>query len=161
MVDGKQDIVCGSPNCYNGSGQLFQLNQLPHHREEAGTGVASSLKPQSQELLIDTSPRCLPLHTALTLREIIVATLSVQNNARHTEVGTEDGIEDSYQEGFQDGDRIAPSTKTVLMVSQKEERQINTIQRNEEVLIGADWEIKEQYALKENELILHHPSHTA
>ena len=33
MVDGKQDSVCGSPKCYNGSAQLVKLNQPPHHRE--------------------------------------------------------------------------------------------------------------------------------
>ena len=100
VVDGKKDIVRGSPKCYNGSAQLVQLNQPPHHREESGTGVVSSLTPQSQELLIDPSPRCLTLHTALTLHEIIVARLAGQNNARHPEGGTEDGIEDSNEEGF-------------------------------------------------------------
>ena len=76
MVDGKQDIVCGSPNCYNGSAQFFQLQHPPHHREESGTGVEYSSMYQSQELSIDPSPRCLPLHTTLTLRESIVAKLS-------------------------------------------------------------------------------------
>ena len=31
-VDGKQDRVHGSPNCYNGSAQLVQLKLPPHHR---------------------------------------------------------------------------------------------------------------------------------
>ena len=110
----------GRPKCYNGSVKLVQLKQPPHHREEAGTGVASSLTPQYQELLIDTSSRCLPLHTALNLREIIVAILSGQKNVRHPEGGTEDSIEDSDEEGFQDGDGIAPSSKEVLLVSRKE-----------------------------------------
>ena len=72
-----------------------------------------------QELLIDTSPWCLPLHTALTLHEIIVDILAGGNNARHPEGGTEDGIEDLDEEGVQDGDGIAPSSKAVLIVSQK------------------------------------------
>ena len=71
VVNGKQDIVRGIPKCYNGSAQLVQLKQLPRHRDDSGTGVASSSTPQSQELLIDPSPWCLPLHTALTLCEII------------------------------------------------------------------------------------------
>ena len=94
MVYGKKDIVRGSTKCYNGSAQLVYPNQPPHHREEAGTGVAYLSTPQSQELLIDTSPWCLPLHTALTLRKRIVTRLAGQNNARHPEGGTEDGIED-------------------------------------------------------------------
>ena len=81
--------------------------------------MAYSSTPQYQELFIDPSPWCLPLHIALTLREIIVAILVGQNNARHTEGGIEDGIEDSDEEGFQDGDGIAPSSKSVLLVSQK------------------------------------------
>ena len=67
------------------------------------------MTPQSQELLIDTYPLCLPLHTVLTLCEIIVAILAGQNNARHPEGGTEDGIEDSDEGCFQDGDGIVPS----------------------------------------------------
>ena len=118
-MDVKQDSVRGIPKCYNGPAQLFQLKQPPHHREEAGTGVASLSTPQSQELLIDPYPRCLSLHTALNLRESIVARLAGENNARHPEVGIEDGIEDSDEEGFQDGDGIAPSSKSVLLVSQK------------------------------------------
>ena len=121
--------------------------------------MASSLTPQSQELLIDPSPRCLPLHTALALRESIVARLAGQNNARHPEGGTEDGIEDSDEEGFQDGDGIAPSSKAVLPVPQKEERKQKAIQRTEEILIDADGGSKEQDRLKNNQLILHHPSH--
>ena len=100
MVDGKQESVCGSPKCYNGSAQLVQLKQLPHHREEAGTGVASLSTPQSQELFIDTSTRCLPLCTALALRESIVDILAGKNNARNPEDGTEDGIEDSDEEVY-------------------------------------------------------------
>ena len=94
MVDETQDSVRGIPKCYNGSVKLVQLKQPPHHREEARTGVAYLSTPQSQELLIDTSPWCLPLHTALTLRKRIVTRLAGQNNARHPEGGTEDGIED-------------------------------------------------------------------
>ena len=77
--------------------------------------MSSLLTPQSQDLCIDPFPLCLPLHTALTLREIIVARLAGQNNARHPESGTEDGIEDSDEEVFQYGDGITPSSKTVLM----------------------------------------------
>ena len=51
-------------------------------------------------MLIDPYPRCLPLHTALTLRDSIVATLAGNKNARHPEGGTEDGTEDSNEEGF-------------------------------------------------------------
>ena len=76
--------------------------------------------PQSQDLLIDPSPRCLPLHNKLKLRDRIVARLAGKKNARNSEGGTEDGIEDSDEEGFQDGDGIAPSSKSVLLVSQKE-----------------------------------------
>ena len=83
MVDGKQDIVRGIPKCYNGSVKLVQLKQPPHHREEARTGVASSSTPQSQELLIEPSPRCLPIHTALDLCERIVGRLAGKNNARY------------------------------------------------------------------------------
>ena len=39
VVGGKQDSVRGRPKCYNGFVQLVQLKHLPHHREEAGTGV--------------------------------------------------------------------------------------------------------------------------
>ena len=119
MVDVKQDRVCVRPKCYNGSVQLVQLKHPPHHREEAGTGVASSSTPQYQELLIDPSPWFLPLNTLFTLHESIVSRFSGQNNAIHPEGGTEDGIEDSYKEGFQDGDGSAPSSKAVLRVSQK------------------------------------------
>ena len=87
-MDGKPDIVRVSPKCYNGSTQIIQLEQPPHHREEACTGVVYSSMPQSQEMLIDPSPRCLPLHTALTLCESIVAILTGQNNARYPEGGT-------------------------------------------------------------------------
>ena len=62
--------------------------------------MAYSLTPQSQELLIDTSNLCLPLHTSLTLCEIIVAILVGGNNSSHPEGGTEDGIEDSDEECF-------------------------------------------------------------
>ena len=48
VVDVKQDSVRSNPKYYNGSAQLIQLKQPPHHREEAGTGVASSETPQSQ-----------------------------------------------------------------------------------------------------------------
>ena len=92
MVDGKQESVCGSPKCYNGSAQLVQLKQPPHHREEAGNGVAYLSAPQSKELLIDTNTQCLPLHTSLTLSESIVVRLAGQNNARHYEGRTEDVI---------------------------------------------------------------------
>ena len=108
-MDVKQDSACGSPNCYNGSAQLIQMKQPPHHREEAGTGVVSSSTPQYQELLIGPPHRCLPLHTTLTLREIILDRLVGKNNPRYPEGGTEDGIEDSDEEGFQDSDGIAPS----------------------------------------------------
>ena len=117
------------------------------------------LTPQSQELLIDTSPRCLPLHTTLTLCESIVAILAGQNNARHPEGGTEDVIEYSDEEVVQDGDGIAPSSKAVLLVSQKEERKLKAVQRDEYVLIDADGRSKDQDPLKENELIPHHPFH--
>ena len=40
VVGGKQDSVRGRPKCYNGFVQLVQLKHLPHHREEAGTGVS-------------------------------------------------------------------------------------------------------------------------
>ena len=119
MVYGKQDSVVGSPKCYNGFAQLVQLKQPPHHHEEAVSGVASSSMPQSQELLIDPYPQCLPLHTELTMCERIVFTLAGQNNARHPGDGTEDGIEYSYEEGFQDGYGIAPSSKAVLLVLKK------------------------------------------
>ena len=92
VVDGNQDSMCGSPECYNGSAQNFQLKQPPHHCEEAGTVVASSSTPQLQELFIDPSPQCLLLHTAFTLRENIVARLTGQKKSRHPESGTEDSI---------------------------------------------------------------------
>ena len=76
VVDGNQDSVSGSTNCYNGSAQLVQLKQLTHHHEEAGTGVASLSTPQYKELLIDTSNWCLPLHIELTLRKRIVDRLA-------------------------------------------------------------------------------------
>ena len=44
VVDVKQDSLRGSPKCYNGSAKLVQLKQPPHHREEAGTAVASLLR---------------------------------------------------------------------------------------------------------------------
>ena len=91
-MDGKQDSVRGSPKCYNGSTQFFELNQPHHHRELSGTGVASLSTSQYQELLIDPSPRCLPLHNALTMSGRIVSRLAGQNNAIHPEGGTEDGI---------------------------------------------------------------------
>ena len=47
LVYGKQDIVRGIPKCYNGTTQLVQMKQPPHHREEAGAGVESSSTPQS------------------------------------------------------------------------------------------------------------------
>ena len=121
--------------------------------------MASLSTPQSQEISIDHSPWCLPLHTTLTLCGSIVAILAGQNNARHPEGGTEDFIEDSDEEGFQDGDGIAPSSKAVLLVSQKEEIKLKDIQWTEEVLIDADGGNKDQDSLKENELILHHPYH--
>ena len=93
VVDGNQYSVCVNPKCYKGYAQLVQMKQPPHHREEAGTGVASLPTSQSQELSIDPYPRCLPLHTALTLRKRIVTRLAGRNNARHPEGGTEDGIE--------------------------------------------------------------------
>ena len=159
MVDGKQDSVRIIPKFYNGSAQLFQLKQPPHHREEAGTGVASLSTPQSQELLIDPYPRCLSLHTALNLRESIVARLAGENNSRHPEVGIEDGIEDSDEEGLQDGDMIAPSSKAVLLVSYTEKSNLKAIQLTEDVLIDVDGGSKEQDLLNDNELILHHPYH--
>ena len=125
----KQDSVRGISKCYNGSAQLVQLEQPTHHREEAGTGVASLSTPQSQEISIDHSPWFLPLHTTLDLCESIVAILAGQKNARHPEGGTEDVIEDSDEEGFQDGDGIAPSSKSVMLFSQKEERKPKAIQR--------------------------------
>ena len=76
VVDVNQDIVRGSPKFYNSYAQLVQMKQPPHYREEEGTRVASSLTPQSQELLINPSPWCLPLHTVLTLHESIVARLA-------------------------------------------------------------------------------------
>ena len=160
MANGNQEIVRGSPKYYNSYAQNFQLKQPPHHREESGTEVASSLTPQYQDLFIDTSPRFLPLHTALTLRESIVARFSGQKNARNPKGGTEDGIEDSDKEGFQDDDGITPSSKEVLLVSQKEERNLKAIQWNEEVLIDEYRGSKDKYLLKESELILHYPSHT-
>ena len=78
--------------------------------------MASSSTPQSQELLIDPYPRCLLLHTTLTLHEIIVSRLAGKNNARNPEGGTEDDIEDSDEECFQDGDGITPYSKSVMMV---------------------------------------------
>ena len=81
--------------------------------------MASSSMPQSQELLVDPYSLCLPLHTALTLCESIVARLEWNDNARHPEGVTDDGIEDSDENGFQDGDGIAPSSKAVLLVSKK------------------------------------------
>ena len=65
----------------------------------------------------------------------------------------------SDKEGFQDGDEIAPSSKAVMMVSQKEERKLKAINRTEEVLIDTDDGSKEHDPLKENELIPHHTSH--
>ena len=55
--------------------------------------------------------------------------------------------------------RPEPSSKAVLMVSHKEEMKLKAIQITEEVLIDADGLSKEKDTLKENELILHHPSH--
>ena len=92
MVDGNRDSVCGIPKCYNGSAQLVQLKQPPQRHEEAGTRVAYLSTPQSQELLIDHYPWCLPLHTTLTLRESIVFRLEGQNTERYPEGGAEDGI---------------------------------------------------------------------
>ena len=80
---GKQDSVCGSPKCYNGSAQLVQLKQPLLHHEEAGTIVAYLSTPLSQELLIDISPWCLPLHTTLAVHERIVSSFTGQNNAIH------------------------------------------------------------------------------
>ena len=128
MVDVNQDSVRGSPKCYNGYSQLFQLKQPPHHREEEGPGVAYLSTPQYEELLIDTSPWCIPLHTALTLCERIVARLEGQKNARNTEGGTEDGIKYSDEESLQDGNGIATSSKSLLLVSQKEEIRLKAIQ---------------------------------
>ena len=108
-MDGYQDSMRGRSNCYNGSTQLVQLKQLLHHRDEAGTRLAYSLTPQSQELLIYPSPRCLPIYTTLTLRDIIVTRLAGQKNSRHPDGGKEDGIENSDEKGFQYGDGIAPS----------------------------------------------------
>ena len=119
--------------------------------------MASLLTPQSQVLLIDPYPRCLPLHTTLDLRESIVEILAGENNSRHLECGTEYGIEHSDEEGFQDGDGIEPSSKSFLMVSQKEESKLKSVQKTEEVLIDADRLREEKYLLKENKLILHHP----
>ena len=73
---------------------------------------------------------------------------------------TEYIIEDSDEEGFQDGDGITPSSKSFPLVSQKKERKIKAIQRTEEDLIGDDGGSKEQDLLKDNDLILQHPSHT-
>ena len=70
----------------------MQLKQPPHHHEEEGTRVSTSLMPQSQKLLIYPPPWCIPFHTELTLRESIVDRLTGQKNARHPEGGTEDGI---------------------------------------------------------------------
>ena len=120
MVDGKQDIICVIPKCYNGSAQLVQLKQPRHHGEEAGTRLEYLSTPQSRELIIDPSPQALTLHTSLTMCERIMDRLEGQNNARHLEGGTEDGIEDSDEEGFQDGDGITPSSKSILLVSYKE-----------------------------------------
>ena len=55
--------------------------------------------------------------------------------------------------------RPEPSSKAVLLVSHKEEMKLKAIQITEEVLIDADGLSKEKDTLKENELILHHPSH--
>ena len=85
--------------------------------------------------------------------------LARQNNSRHLEGGTEEGIQYSYEEGFQDGDGITPSSKSVMMVLQKEEGKLKAIQRTEEVLIDKYGGREEQDPLKENKLILHHPSH--
>ena len=98
--------------------------------------------------MIDPSPQCLPLHTALTLSESLVSRLAGQKNARHTEGDTEDGIEDSDEEGFQDDGGISPSSKAVLLVSQKEERKLKAIQWTEEVIIDAYGVIKDQDPLK-------------
>ena len=89
-----------------------------------------------------------------------MARLAEKNNAIHPEVVTEGGILDSDEEGFQDSDGTEPSSKEVLLVSQKEESKLKYIQRNEEVLIDVYGGSKEQDPLKENELILRHPSHT-
>ena len=91
---GNQYSVCGSPKCYNGSVQLVQMKQPPHHREELGTGVVYLSTLQSKEFLIDTSPQFLPLHIALNLCESIMSILSGQNDARRPKDGTEDIIED-------------------------------------------------------------------
>ena len=113
--------------------------------------MASSSTFQYQELLIDPSPHFLPLHTSFSQREIIVARLEGRGvNARHPEGGTEDSMEDSYEEGFQGGDGIAPTSKSVMMVSHKEERGLKSIEWAEEVLINADGVIKEKDMLKEN-----------
>ena len=98
VADRNQNSVSVSPKCYNSSEQLVQLKQTPRHREEAGTGVSYFPTPKYQELLIDPSPWCLLLHTALDLREIIVARLARENNTIHPEVVTEDGIEYSDEE---------------------------------------------------------------
>ena len=76
------------------------------------------------------------------------------NNAGHPEGGTEYGIEDSDEKDFQDCEGIAPSSKAVLLVSQKEKMKLKAIQRTEDVLIGVDEGNKDQDPLKENELIL-------
>ena len=76
--------------------------------------------------------------------------LAGKNNTRNTEGGIKDGIEDSDEEGFQDGDGISPSSKAVLMVSQKEENKLKANKRTEEFLIDADGGSKEQDPLKEN-----------
>ena len=73
-----------------------------------------------------------------------------QKNSRHTEDGTEDYIEDSDYEVLQDVDGVSPSSKAVLMVSQKEGRKLRAVQRTEEVIIDADRGSKEQDPLKEN-----------
>ena len=65
----------------------------------------------------------------------------------------------SIQLTFQDNYGIAPSSKSVLLISHKEESKLNAIHRTEEVLIDADGGSKYQDPLKENKLILHHPSH--
>ena len=63
------------------------------------------------------------------------------------------------EDGFQDDDGISLSSKAVPLVSHKEERKKKDIQQTEEVLNDTDGGSKEKEPLKENELILHHPSH--
>ena len=67
-----------------------------------------------------------------------------EKNVRHPEGGTEDGIEDSNEEGLQDGDGIAPSSKSFLLLSQKEEKKLKAIQRTEKFLIDSYGGRKEQ-----------------